>query len=219
MQGKKSILKEPVVILGIVVFIAIFILLIIISYSINNTVSRENEADGKILSIENYEAIYNIDTKKSEAFVTLSRNLFPQIYPETSSITIQEDSLRSDDNTLSFSFFTDKNTKFNSIINNETILIKNSANEEIISYSFNNFNSTKISPHLLSDYFPYKNTLSNNDYFEAKILENKKDVEIMIMSCVSKEIEKEALEKTKEYIELLDSDSSFFKYSVKTLCF
>lgn len=216
MQEKKSLLKEPLVIMGLILIIIVFIFLLVISSKPSS--STENEEESRFLSLNNSELLYdNIDSHIYEAFLSSSRVFFSQVYPEISSLTIKDVSY--DDGSISFSATTNDDKVFTFSSDEGLLIIKNSLGNEIYSFAVSNVSSVRLSPHLIENYFPYKDVLSNNNDFEAKVQKNNKDIEITIHSCVSKDMEKEAIEKTKKYISDLNSDPSFFDYSTVTFCF
>lgn len=142
------------------------------------------------------------------------------IYPELNNISIDEKTVKITSlSNASFLLTTNSNKIFYVETSDDFITIKNNSKEIIYTSSLIKNNIITLSPHLIEKYFPYNDSLSDQSFFKAELQENKKDIKITIPSCVSKEDEKESIEKTKSYIKNLGSDPTFFNYTTATFCF
>lgn len=218
-NSKFQLFKSPLLVGVIFVFLVLFIGLLFFSF---NQEDDEVEITGAILETNISHSVLNptpiLEIKNGEKVLYAINLFFSNVYPDVSNSSILEDSISYSEDGASFKLQTSKNDLFYINLNNDLLTIKNTREEEVLSCNVFGLNY-QLSPHLIDDYFPYIDNLSDNNSFKAELQENKKDIKITIPSCVPKEKEKEAIEKTKDYIKNLGSDTSFFKYSVSTFCF
>ncbi len=218
MEKRESLLKNPIILLSIAAFTIIFIILLFISFSKSDEDTYSGSKTTVTASIENYEILNQALSNTQLGYLVDTVGIFfSNVFSNISSLKIDENSVTTNNGTLEFKTVSNKNDIFYFNITDSVILIKNSNKEEIFLYNTNISKDIILTPALLEDYFPYKNRLSNKDSFEATLSGD--IIEISIPSCVSKEYENEAIQKTKEYLEKINSNPSFFDYQVSTFCF
>lgn len=188
--------------------------------SIQKTNTNDLEVTGAILENNYHQIISNFEQIEQYPNLNMSCNIFfSYLYPETMSAEITTESIVEKDDNISFTLKTDHESLFYITLENQTLNIQNSRKEEIFSFNISALNQKK-SPHLLDDAFPYSNTLPGNNNFTASLSSDKKNISINFPYCPSeKNIEQEAKQKVKEYIQDLNSTPDFFLYTINDLCF